>query len=198
MHSKRTQRTGFTLIDSVSMMIIIGLILSLAVTILKTSFGVQSEAAKYLIDSTKYETAHQRFLNDVHEAVGVAIEDESQFSFLEAEIERPPSPDRMNSNSARHVLVLDFDEQQVVYRVMGNTMQRCVVSEQALAGREDWQFAEVASCSWQLIEGRVSLVRCEVEFERNTHTPIFWQARCLSLPIMPSEVSDPSGERDEP
>lgn len=193
-------RQAFTLIDAVSMLLIIGLVLSLAAVVLKASFGVQGQAVQYLIDSTSLQAAHQRFLKDVHRATEVTVEDESQYAFLVAsktKIERPPSPGRRQESSMqRPVLVLKVEDQTVMFRTVEDGIQRLVASEEKLVARDNWRLADKATATWSVIDGEVSMVRCDLGFEGSANPSTFWLARCLAVPTSQSS-NEASSEGDE-
>ena len=154
MKPPRVRRAGFALVEMVSLIVVVGMLLSLSAVVLNQAYRVHANTLSYLQYMQQLNFWVDRFRADAHEATGVATDD--GLTFFGAE-----------QSTIRYVL-----EDGVLVR-------RMWAGEQVLS-EERWRAPQVATAGWHVeVSGRFSLVNLRLEFRPSPAQwePIEWVAR---------------------
>ena len=159
------------------MLLIIGLVISLGASILRSGFAVQGQAAEYLVFKTNLQAAHQRFLADVHRSAIVSVDSETEYSFLSRgqDVERPPSPKTKKAIPPASVLKMDVQGKAIIYRAYEKSIQRLIIENQEIVGREIWRLAGSPVIAMRVVED--SYVECELKFPNDPDSDVLWLAK---------------------
>lgn len=147
------RRAGFTLVDTVTMVIAVGALLSLSTVVLHQSFKAHRHALAELRVLQHLRLIGDRFRSDAARADRFEISDTLEFEFP--------------------------DQRRVSYEVVDGEIRRSIWSEQGLVGRDEWKLPGACEPSFESEkQERTSLIIFRLEFQNSGYMPALeWIAR---------------------
>ncbi|MEM8734500.1 MAG: hypothetical protein AAGG44_09780 [Planctomycetota bacterium] len=140
-NARTSARAGFGLTHTVLLMVVLGLLMGLAATVLGQSYVTYRQTLNHFQSFQTLQLAQSQFRSDAHEATSVDLED--QLLVLVA------------SNSKR----IEYESEE------GKLVRRVFQGEEQL-GEQAWQFPAPASATWNVDRsGRVDLAQVRFEFQ---------------------------------
>ena len=190
----RLRRSGFSLMDALAMMLLIGLLMSLSAVVLNRALVAHSHTLSSFYQMQNLQSAADSFLADSHSAVGIEISESL----------------KLKLSRGRHI----------DYSVKSGLLIRTRSHDGTVEGIEQWSLPEGAHATWSVqYRGHIPLVSCQLRFDTTnpkvtsatgestllgnalTISPIFrsmrpikWVAR---LPLI-SDLKDATSQTHEP
>ena len=163
------QRRGVTLVETVGLVLVIGLLLGLSASVLNQAFRVHRDSLYSFRQLQQMQIWAERFRSDVHAAAAVDVQAE------QITLTRPGGT-------------------QVSYQLKNTGLVRQATDGEQLLASNDWSALGVSRAQWSVDrDKRYPLVRCQLTFVSSAKSPFECVARVRAIaaePITPEEPGD--------
>lgn len=149
------RRSGFGLIDMISVIGLVGMLMSLSVVVLGQAYAAHRRALTHFRQMQHLQNAQHRFVQDAHRSVAVGV--------------------------AGGLALTMASGEQVHYAVTDNRLIRLVTVEGEVSNQEQWQLPAACNASWNVDRSQhLPIVSCELSGTDTTHQrqPLRWLSRC--------------------
>lgn len=150
----RKRTGGFALVETVGLITVIGMLLSLSAVVMNQAYKAHQEALMHVRHTQQVQVLAARFRADAEAAVDVTVTEE--------------------------LLLTMLGGRQIRYRTSEDRVHRVTSDGEAEIGREVWQLPARVDAKWTLDEsGRIPLIVWDLHFgtDQRGVDPVRWVAR---------------------